>query len=87
MTESFVLLSALGGEGIEDMERLRADEGLETMLGYSLPACETARQWLDKFHDESLMIGRPLRGMELHREGETGMGCYAGCRCAIGGDS
>ncbi len=27
--ESFVLLSALGGDCIEDMERLRQDEGLE----------------------------------------------------------
>ena len=28
MVESFVLLSALGGDCIEDMERLRQDEGL-----------------------------------------------------------
>lgn len=62
MTESFILLSALGGETIEDMERLRPDEGLEAMLGYSLPACETARQWLDRFHDENLVVGRPLQG-------------------------
>ena len=46
MTESFVLLSALGGECIEDMERLRQDKGLEAMLGYQIPAPETARQWL-----------------------------------------
>ena len=43
MTESFILLSALGGECIEDLERLRLDEGLEAIVGYSLPACETAR--------------------------------------------
>ena len=47
MTESFVLLSALGGECVEDMERLRQDKGLEAMLGYQIPAAETARQWLD----------------------------------------
>ncbi len=29
MTESFVLLSALGGECVEDIERLRQDKGLE----------------------------------------------------------
>jgi hypothetical protein len=62
MTESFVLLSALGGECIEDMERLRQDKGLEAMLGYQMPAAETARQWLDKFHDEELMSGRPQQG-------------------------
>ena len=62
MAESFVLLSALGGDSVEDIERLREDEGLKAMLGYTPPACETARQWLDKFHDEGLMIGQPLQG-------------------------
>ena len=62
MTESFVLLSALGGECIEDIEKLRQDKGLETMLGYQIPAAETARQWLDKFHDEGLMAGQPEQG-------------------------
>jgi hypothetical protein len=62
MTESFVLLSALGGECLEDMERLRQDEGLEAMLGYRPPAPETARQWLDKFHDEELAARQPLQG-------------------------
>jgi hypothetical protein len=61
MTESFVLLSALGGECVEDMERLRQDKGLEAMLGYQMPAPETARQWLDKFHDEGLMSGQAQR--------------------------
>jgi len=62
MTESFVLLSALGGECVEDMERLRQDKGLEAMLGYQIPASETARQWLDKFHDEGAMSGQPRQG-------------------------
>ncbi len=51
MVESFVLLSALGGDRIGDTERLRHDEGLQAVLGYFPPAAETARQWLDKFHD------------------------------------
>jgi hypothetical protein len=62
MVESFVLLSALGGDCIEDVERLRQDKGLESMLGYRPPAPETARQWLDKFHNEVLMKERPLQG-------------------------
>jgi hypothetical protein len=62
MTESFVLLSALGGECVEDMEKLRQDKGLEMMLGYKMPAAETARQWLDKFHDEESMSGQPEQG-------------------------
>ena len=68
MTESFVLLSALGGGCIEDIERLRQDEGLEVMLGYALPAVETARQWLDKFHDESVVADRPLQGAFIPAE-------------------
>ena len=62
MVESFVLLSVLGGDCIDDMEHLREDRGLEAMLGYSLPAPETARQWLDKFHDERLMADEPIQG-------------------------
>ncbi|MDP3063668.1 MAG: hypothetical protein Q8O40_10750, partial [Chloroflexota bacterium] len=60
--ESFVLLSALGGECIDDMKRLRDDAGLAAMLGYRPPAPETARQWLDRFHDEALMVEQPLQG-------------------------
>ncbi len=63
--ESFVLLSALGGDCIEDMEHLREDKGLAAMLGYTPPAVETARQWLDKFHDEEPMLGRPAQGSFL----------------------
>lgn len=68
MVESFVLLSALGGDCIEDMERLRQDEGMGAMLGYCPPAPETARQWLDKFHDEVLMRERPLQGSFIPAE-------------------
>lgn len=68
MNECFVLLGAMGGECYQDMERLRGDAGLGAMLGYTPPAAETARQWLDKFHDESLMLGRPLQGSFLPPE-------------------
>ncbi len=70
MVECFVLLSTLGGECLEDMERLRRDEALPQMLGYALPAPETARQWLDRFHDEELMKGRTRQVSLLL--GETG---------------
>ncbi len=60
--ESFVLLSALGGECPEDMQHIREDAGLAAILGYTPPAPETARQWLDGFHDEALMLNRPLQG-------------------------
>src|SRR4030042_505550 len=66
--ESFVLLSALGGGCIEDMERLRQDQGLTAMLGYQIPAAETARQWLDRFHDEGLMAAKPQQGAFIPAE-------------------
>ena len=76
MVESFVLLSALGGECLEDMERLRQDQGLATLLEYTPPAPETARQWLDRFHDERLMAERPQQGSFLPAEsaGLVGLG-------------
>src|SRR4051812_14400693 len=44
--EAFVLLSALGGECLDDFEPLRRDRGLAALLGYDLPAAATARPWL-----------------------------------------
>lgn len=66
--ESFVLLSALGGECIDDMKRIRGDEGLAEVLGYRPPAPETARQWLDNFHDETLLADKPLQGSFIPAE-------------------
>jgi hypothetical protein len=59
MADCFVLLTTLGGECLEDMERLRRDEALAQMLGYAIPAPETARQWLDRFHDEEVIKRSP----------------------------
>lgn len=62
MVESMVLLSALGGEYLDDMKHIRNDAGLAGILGYKPPAPETARQWLDGFHDEALLVNKPLQG-------------------------
>ena len=62
MVETFILLSALGGECIDDVQHLRDDEGLAGILAYKPPAPETARQWLDGFHDGELMADKPLQG-------------------------
>jgi hypothetical protein len=74
--ESFILLSTLGGENVEDMQHLRDDAGLAELLGYLPPAPETARQWLDKFHDESLMKQESMQGsfIPLQSSGLTGLG-------------
>jgi hypothetical protein len=62
MVESFVLLSALGGDCIDDFEGLRRDYGLRALVGYFLPSAPTARQWLDRFHEEELVQERPQQG-------------------------
>ena len=69
--ESFVLLSTLGGENNDDIQHLRDDAGLAAILGYKPPAPETARQWLDGFHDESLMANRPLQGSFIPPESSS----------------
>lgn len=51
--ESFLVLNALGGDCLEDFERLREDEGLAEMLGHAVPSCAAARKFLYEFHDEA----------------------------------
>src|SRR6266545_2332941 len=66
--EAFVLLSALGGDCLDDLDGLRRDRGLAALLGYDLPAASTARQWLDRFHDEAAVVGRPRQGSFIPKE-------------------
>jgi len=62
LVEGFVLLSALGGECLDDFDHVRRDRGLAALLGYDLPAASTARQRLDQFHDPAAVAGRPQQG-------------------------
>ncbi len=50
--ESFLVLNALGGECLDDFDRLREDAGLKEMLGHEVPSPEAARKFLYQFHDE-----------------------------------
>ena len=62
MVESLVLLSAVGGDCVDDLDGLRRDQGLAALTGYTLPAASTARQWLDRFHDPTALAERPAQG-------------------------
>jgi hypothetical protein len=62
MVESLVLLAALGGDCLDDLDHLRRDMGLAALVGYDLPAASTARQWLDRFHEPQLLVDRPAQG-------------------------
>jgi hypothetical protein len=80
MVEGFAVLGALGGECLEDFAILRRDRGLEALLGYRPPAVETARQYLDRFHDEKLLEGRPEQGafVPMEPSGLAGLGVVNG---------
>jgi hypothetical protein len=77
MVEAFVLLSALGGDCLDDFEGLRRDYGLAAMVGYHLPAAATARQWLDQFHDATALAERPQHGSFIPRESDRLAGLRA----------
>lgn len=77
--EGAVVLSALGGECLDDFDTLRRDRGLAALLGYDLPAASTARQWLDRFHREELLAGRPAQGSFIPPESAA----LAGLRAVV----
>jgi len=83
MTEAFVLLSALGGECLDDLEHLRRDQGLAALTGYTLPAASTARQWLDRFHEPALLADRPAQGAFMPLESAALAGLRAVLTTAV----
>lgn len=67
--ESFLVLNALGGDCLEDFDRLREDAGLEEMLGHEVPSPEAARKFLYQFHD-------PEKVEQAQRELPAGQASY-----------
>lgn len=60
MVESLVLLSARGGDCVDDLDHLRRNQALVALTGYTLPGASTARQWLERFHGPQLVAaGQP----------------------------
>lgn len=51
LVESALALILAGGDTVEDLEVLRRDAALSVMLGYSLPAAQTFRDFLETFHE------------------------------------
>jgi hypothetical protein len=50
--ESLMVLNAVGGDCLEDLEQLREDAALTEMLGHAIPSTEATRKFLYQFHDE-----------------------------------
>jgi hypothetical protein len=70
LVEAMCVLMAAGGDCIEDIERLRADAALATLLDGPLPSAGTLRQGLYAFHDESLMEEGSWERARIPRESE-----------------
>lgn len=68
MVESLLALWAAGGERCEDMEHLRKDEALEKMIGHGFPSPQTARDFLEGFHEEDLPLWHAGERSEIREE-------------------
>jgi len=64
MIESPALLHTVGGECPEDIRMLSEDPCLERGLGYAPPKVTAVREFLERFHDESLEQARPARAVQ-----------------------
>ena len=53
--EGVVLLMASGGTCLSDIEKLRADKGLERLLDYRLPSEQALWNFFNAFHDDALV--------------------------------
>ncbi len=58
MVESLMALWAAGGERAEDLDQFRQDGALALLLGHSLPAAQTARDFLLQFHEDDVPLLR-----------------------------
>jgi hypothetical protein len=62
--EALLLLQLAGGDCPEDLSLFEGDVCLARGLGYELPKARTARDFLARFHDESLAAQRPERATQ-----------------------
>ena len=58
LAETLIALWAAGGDRCQDLQTLRADAALATLLGYELPAATTMRDFLEGFHVEEPPLWR-----------------------------
>ena len=65
--ESLVLLHAAGGDCMDDMESLRADAGMEKMLGYAAPSARCVGDFLEAFHDPEKVAAARVRAQAQAR--------------------
>lgn len=58
LVETLIALWVAGGDRCQDLQTLRADAALATLVGYELPAATTMRDFLEGFHVEEPPLWR-----------------------------
>jgi hypothetical protein len=58
LVETLIALWVAGGDRCQDLQTLRTDAALATLLGYELPASTTMRDFLEGFHVEEPPLWR-----------------------------
>jgi hypothetical protein len=58
LIETLIALWVVGGDRCQDLQTLRADAALATLMGYELPAATTMRDFLEGFHVEESPLWR-----------------------------
>lgn len=71
MIESFLSLWVSGGERCEDFRYLREDAGLAELVGHEFPAPNTARDFLDAFHEADLPLLQSGESASVPSEGDA----------------
>jgi hypothetical protein len=90
--EAIVLLMTAGGTCLSDIAKLRADKGPERLLGRELPSEQILWNYLNAFHDESLVdeaqraVARPDRLHPRRKRPARGARPRSGRPRADGGD-
>ncbi len=76
LVESLVALWTSGGDRCQDLTTLREDHALATLLGHSLPAATTMRDFLEAFHveDGPLWAAGPQATIPLESAPLAGLG-------------
>jgi hypothetical protein len=78
LVETLFALWVAGGERCQDLQSLRADAALATLLGYELSAATTMRDFLEGFHVEAPPLWRAGEKAVIPEESAplAGLGVY-----------
>ena len=69
--EAIVLLQSAGGDCIEDVRILSADQGFARILETELPSPDALHKFLASFHDAKKLEGRPEQGAFIPEESDA----------------